>query len=94
MNNKEYFVKSAIAAFLSLTATHSAIGAPDDSSANSVEKCYGIARAGMNDCSTATSSCAGSAKKDKQADAFLLLPKGVCEKIVGGQLKSDTNSSS
>ncbi|HBD7060328.1 TPA: DUF2282 domain-containing protein [Legionella pneumophila] len=94
MNNKEKFIKSAIAAFISLTAAHTAIGAPDESSATSTEKCYGIARAGMNDCSTATSSCAGSSKKDNQADAFLLLPKGLCEKIVGGQLKSDGKSSS
>lgn len=42
----------------------------------------------MNDCATARDSCAGSAKKDQQGDAFLLLPKGLCSKIVGGNLTS------
>ncbi len=50
------------------------------------EKCYGIAKAGMNDCQTATSSCAGTAKKDAEASAWLSVPKGTCEKIVGGKL--------
>ena len=51
------------------------------------EKCYGIARAGKNDCaSTGNSSCAGTSKKDGQADAWISVPKGACEKIVGGKL--------
>ncbi len=52
-----------------------------------MEKCYGIVKAGKNDCQTATSACAGSAKKDGQKDAWIYLPKGTCEKIVGGSLK-------
>lgn len=52
------------------------------------EKCFGIVKAGMNDCATATASCAGSATKDKQSDAFLFVPKELCEKIAGGVLKS------
>ena len=31
-----------------------------------------------------SSSCAGTAKEDRQADAFIALPKGSCEKIAGG----------
>lgn len=50
------------------------------------EKCYGIAKAGQNDCQTATSSCAGTSKKDAQADAWLSVPAGACAKIVGGSL--------
>jgi uncharacterized membrane protein len=53
-----------------------------------VEKCYGIAKAGKNDCQTAHSSCAGTSKKDGQPDAWLAVPKGTCEKIVGGKLTS------
>ncbi len=48
-----------------------------------MEKCYGIARAGMNDCHTATTSCAGSANDDAQPDAWIYVPKGTCKKIVG-----------
>jgi uncharacterized membrane protein len=52
------------------------------------EKCFGIAKAGKNDCQTATSSCAGTSKKDAQTDAWLSVPKGVCGKIAGGSLTS------
>ena len=48
------------------------------------EKCAGIVKAGKNDCATATNSCAGSATKDGQQDAWIYVPKGTCEKIVGG----------
>lgn len=51
------------------------------------EKCYGVVKAGKNDCQTATGACAGTAAKDGQKDAFVYLPKGTCEKIVGGSLE-------
>ena len=53
-----------------------------------MEKCYGVAKAEKNDCQTATSSCAGTAKNDRQKDAFIAVPKGTCGKIAGGSLKS------
>jgi uncharacterized membrane protein len=53
-----------------------------------VEKCYGVAKAGQNDCQTDHSSCAGTAKKDNQPDAWIAVPKGTCQKIVGGTVKS------
>ena len=52
-----------------------------------IEKCYGIAAAGKNDCKTATSSCAGTSKMDRQPDAFLMVPAGSCSKIAGGSVK-------
>ena len=52
------------------------------------EKCYGVAKAGKNDCQTATSSCAGTSKKDAQTDAWISVPTGVCAKIVGGSTTS------
>lgn len=53
-----------------------------------IERCYGIAKAGQNDCSTASHSCAGAEKRDGEKSAWIIVPKGVCNKIVGGQLKS------
>ena len=50
------------------------------------EKCYGIVKAGKNDCQTATSSCAGTSKTDGQKDAWIAVPKGTCEKIVGASM--------
>jgi uncharacterized membrane protein len=54
--------------------------------ADEKEKCYGVAKAGKNDCQTPTSSCAGTSKKDHEGHAFILVPKGTCEKIAGGAL--------
>lgn len=52
-----------------------------------MEKCYGVAEAGKNDCATATSSCAGTSTEDRQADAFIAVPAGTCDKIAGGSLE-------
>lgn len=84
MIDKEKLIKSAITAFFTLVATNTTMAAKGDTSANQ-EKCYGIVRAGMNDCATAKDSCASSAKKDSQPDAFIFVPVGLCNKIVGGQ---------
>ena len=51
------------------------------------EKCYGVAKAGKNDCQTSNSACAGTSKTDGQKDAWVFVPKGTCEKLVGGSKK-------
>ena len=52
------------------------------------EKCYGIVKAGFNDCAAAdgSHSCAGYAKKDKDMKEWVLLSKGTCERLVDGSL--------
>jgi uncharacterized membrane protein len=52
-----------------------------------MEKCEGIAKAGKNDCGTSKHSCAGQAAVDG-GEEWVFVPKGACEKIVGGQVKS------
>ena len=47
------------------------------------EKCYGIVKAGQNDCSTATHTCAGKAKKDNAPDEWKYVPKGTCDQAGG-----------
>jgi uncharacterized membrane protein len=50
-----------------------------------MEKCFGIAKAGLNDCGTKTNTgCAGSSKVDGEKDAWIYVPRGTCNKIVGG----------
>lgn len=49
-----------------------------------MEKCYGIAKAGKNDCGGKSQACAGHSKADNAKDAFVAVPKGTCNKIVGG----------
>ena len=50
------------------------------------EKCYGIAKAGMNDCFTAVNSCAGLIAKDNAREAWIYTPQGTCKKVTGGTL--------
>ena len=82
MSKKNVIIASAIAGVLAVAAAPVATA---DAGAD-MEKCYGVSKKGMNDCATAGHSCAGSAVKDNQGDAFLMMPKGLCEKIVGGSL--------
>ena len=47
-----------------------------------MEKCYGVAKAGENDCAAGPgTSCAGTPTRDYQGNAWKLVPKGSCEKI-------------
>jgi len=80
INKSPIVLAAAMAAALSATAVAPA-------HAQEMQKCYGVAKAGHNDCQTANGSCAGSAKMDRQKDAFIVVPKGTCDKIVGGSLK-------
>jgi uncharacterized membrane protein len=50
------------------------------------EKCYGIAKAGKNDCFTAKNACGATSEADRQGDAWIYLQAGVCERIGGGSL--------
>lgn len=46
------------------------------------EKCYGVAKAGQNDCAAGPgTSCAGTSTSDYQGNAWKLVDKGSCESI-------------
>ena len=68
-------------ASLALTALVSGAALADDAAKGKpeMEKCYGVALAGKNDCKAgAGTSCAGTSKMDYQADAWKNVPKGTC----------------
>jgi len=47
-----------------------------------MEKCYGVALAGQNDCKAGPgTTCAGTSKIDYQSNSWKLVPKGTCTKI-------------
>jgi uncharacterized membrane protein len=80
-------IASAVAAAVSgsflLTAGPAAAG--------SKEKCYGISKAGANDCAAgAGTTCAGTSKINYQGDAWKFVPKGTCAatKVSGGRTGS------
>ena len=87
MQNTRYMITAAIAALTSggilASTTAQAAGAVVCAEQ---ERCYGIAKAGKNDCATSSSVCSGSAKQDNQKDAWIYVPKGTCQKVAGGTL--------
>lgn len=50
-----------------------------------MEKCYGVAKAGANDCGTDRHSCAGQAVKDGDPSEWVAVPQGLCDRLVGGK---------
>ena len=54
----------------------------DQVASGKMEKCYGVAKAGKNDCyAGAGTTCAGTSTVDYQGNAFKLEPKGTCTQI-------------
>jgi uncharacterized membrane protein len=87
MKSTRILIASAVVAALSTPILTSAQAGPAPMPKFDHEKCYGITKAGKNDCQTANSSCAGTSKRDKQGDAWIYVPKGTCEKLADGSLQ-------
>jgi uncharacterized membrane protein len=87
MTTTRVLIASAVAAALATPLLAGAQAGPAPVPKLEHEKCYGIVRAGKNDCQTANSSCAGTSKRDKQGDAWLYVPKGSCERLADGSLQ-------
>jgi uncharacterized membrane protein len=81
--NQRLIASSALASVLALGLV-SGVQAADDKAA-SKEKCFGIAKAGQNDCAnlSGTHSCAGQSKADNAADEWKYVAKGTCAKLGG-----------
>jgi len=47
------------------------------------EKCYGVSKAGQNECAAGKNSCAGTSKKDNDPTAWKLVAKGSFDLIFG-----------
>ncbi|MCK0509447.1 DUF2282 domain-containing protein [Aromatoleum anaerobium] len=67
--------------------THALPGSPKTFTSER-ERCYGVVRAGRNDCGTSKHACAGQARRDRDAEEWLMLPAGTCERLAGGRLKA------
>ena len=80
MTSKSALLAAAVSSLFALTTTAFA------AEAGTSEKCYGVAKAGKNDCAGGAHACAGQSSKDKSPREFIELPKGTCERIVGGSL--------
>ena len=86
MNTSTRLINSAFASLIALGIA-AAANQVQAAEKGDQEKCAGIVKAGKNDCGTSVSSCAGTSKKDNDAEAWILVPKGTCERIAGGRLQ-------
>lgn len=50
-----------------------------------MEKCYGVAKAGKNDCAANGHACAGQAKKDADPNEWVSLPAGSCDRLINSR---------
>lgn len=76
--------RAIIAAAIAATVSSSAL-ISSQAYAASKEKCYGIAKAGQNDCANlaGTHSCAGQSKVDNNIGEWKLVPAGTCSELGG-----------
>lgn len=79
--DKQSLIRAALASVVTLGVMAQPVMAADMPQ----DKCFGIAKAGANDCasSTGSHSCAGQAKKDNDAGDWKYVAKGSCEKMGG-----------
>lgn len=84
MKMKKLMTAGLVASAVSLAI----VGAHDANAAKGKEKCYGVVKAGNNDCADANGkhSCVGYSKKDGDPNEWVSVPAGLCEKLVGGSL--------
>ena len=81
MSTRKVLLQSALAGVLALGL---APGAHAQSQGKEEkEKCYGIAKAGQNDCGTAKHTCAGKSTKSNAPDEWKYVPKGTCAQLGG-----------
>ncbi|HET9206825.1 MAG TPA: DUF2282 domain-containing protein [Burkholderiaceae bacterium] len=78
--NQRLIISSALASVMALGLVGQ-VAAQDKGK----EKCYGIAKAGQNDCANlaGTHSCAGQSKADNDAGEFKYVAKGTCKDMKG-----------
>lgn len=81
---RQTLMSAGVAAALGLTATSvsTMASAQDDQGEQAMDKCYGVALAGKNDCKAGPgTTCAGTSTIDYQSNAWKNVPAGTCESI-------------
>jgi len=82
MSMRTHSIAAALGGLLVLGAATAGAGDMDKATADK-EKCFGVAKAGKNDCATSSHACAGHAKADNDPVEWKYVPKGECEKMGG-----------
>lgn len=85
MMTKKAILAAAIGGLVAAGPAFSA----DDAGKAATEKCYGVAKAGKNDCAGPAHACSGMSKKDADPREWITVPKGTCDRLVGGSLTAN-----
>lgn len=85
MQTKRALIAGAIVATFGLNQI-AAFAQPAQTPTYPNEKCYGVAKAGKNDCAANGHSCQAQAKQDGNGNEWIYVPAGTCERLVGGSL--------
>ncbi len=82
--NQRLIISSALASVLSMGLV-SQVSAQAMADGKGKEKCYGVAKAGQNDCAnlSGTHSCAGQSKVDASAEEWKYVAAGTCKGMKG-----------
>ena len=76
VNSKKIALAGSVAAALAFMT------APGQAQTANMEKCFGVALAGQNDCAAGPgTTCSGTSTVDYQGNAWKLVPAGTCESI-------------
>lgn len=83
--DKQILIRSALASLVMPGAMTAAVHAADEPAGK--EKCFGVAKAGANDCASndGAHSCAGQARRDNDLKDFKYVANGTCGQM-GGKL--------
>ena len=79
---KQSTIEAAIASVLALGFA-TAVSAQTVPEEKAKDKCYGIAKAGQNDCAAGKHACAGQSTVDNDPVSWKYVARGTCEKIGG-----------
>ena len=79
MTKRKLLIGTAISSLIAMSAL-----ATTQANAQDMEKCYGVVKAGKNDCAGAGHTCQGQAKTNGSSKEFVMVPAGTCEKLVNG----------
>ena len=87
MSGNDRIIRTAFAGLIAAGAlAFAANGMAADSDHSMEEKCAGIVKASKNDCATSKNQCHGHVKSDRDAEAWIYVPKGLCERIAGAHI--------
>lgn len=84
MRDTSFLIRTALTALVATGLSAGPMVAAADN--HNREQCAGVIKAGKNDCATSTNACHGHVTTDANPEAWIYVPTGTCDKIVGARV--------